>query len=89
MQGSVEEWTLINATQELHTFHIHQTDFQVTEINGVPQPFLGHQDNVNLPIRDRDSPHPGKSKSSSTSAIRSSSGSLSTTATFWNMRMAA
>ncbi len=47
--GTVEEWTVLNATQELHVFHIHQTDFQVTEINGVPQPFVGHQDNVNVP----------------------------------------
>ena len=46
--GTVEEWTVLNATQELHVFHIHQTDFQVTEVNGVPQPFVGHQDNVNV-----------------------------------------
>ena len=35
---------------ELHVFHIHQTDFQVTEINGVAQPFTGHQDNVNVDV---------------------------------------
>jgi len=57
--GSVEEWTLLNATQELHTFHIHQTDFQVTEINGVAQPFLGHQDNVNLPFQPTPDAAPG------------------------------
>ena len=62
VQGTVEEWTLINATQELHTFHIHQTDFQVTEINGVPQPFLGHQDNVNLPYQGQETPAPGQVK---------------------------
>ena len=57
--GTVEEWTLVNATQELHTFHIHQTDFQVTEINGVVQPFLGHQDNVNLPFQPTPDAAPG------------------------------
>lgn len=62
VQGTVEEWTLLNATQELHTFHIHQTDFQVTEINGVAQPFLGHQDNVNLPYQGQASPAPGQVK---------------------------
>ena len=62
VQGTVEEWTLINATQELHTFHIHQTDFQVTEINGVAQPFLGHQDNVNLPYQGQETPAPGQVK---------------------------
>ena len=62
VQGTLEEWTLLNATTELHTFHIHQTDFQVTEINGVAQPFLGHQDNVNLPYQGQDTPAPGKFK---------------------------
>lgn len=62
VQGTVEEWTLLNATTELHTFHIHQTDFQVTEINGVAQPFLGHQDNVNLPYQGQATPAPGQVK---------------------------
>jgi len=62
VQGTVEEWTILNATQELHTFHIHQTDFQVTEINGVAQPFLGHQDNVNLPYQGQETPAPGQVK---------------------------
>ena len=49
--GTVEEWTVVNATAELHTFHIHQTDFQVTEVDRVPQEFVGHQDNVNVPFQ--------------------------------------
>jgi len=49
MLGNLEEWTIENAAQEMHVFHIHQGDFQVTEINGVPQPFTGYQDVVNLP----------------------------------------
>src|SRR5262249_29888080 len=48
--GSTEEWTIENRSKELHVFHIHQTDFQVTEINGVPQPFTGYQDTVSLPF---------------------------------------
>jgi FtsP/CotA-like multicopper oxidase with cupredoxin domain len=48
--GSVEEWTIKNCTQELHVFHIHQLDFQVTEVNGQPQPFTGHQDTENMPF---------------------------------------
>jgi suppressor of ftsI len=48
--GDLEEWTVQNKSQELHVFHIHQTDFQVTEINGVRQPFTGYQDTVTLPI---------------------------------------
>lgn len=49
--GSVEEWTLVNASDEMHTFHIHQLDFQVTDLNGEPVEFIGYQDNVNMPSR--------------------------------------
>ena len=51
--GAVEEWTIVNVAQELHLFHIHQGDFQVTSINGVPVPFTGYQDSVILPINDQ------------------------------------
>ncbi|HEU0079943.1 MAG TPA: multicopper oxidase domain-containing protein, partial [Longimicrobiaceae bacterium] len=52
---TVQEWVLINETnvngnQALHTFHIHQTDFVITRINGVPQPDSVHLDNVFLGI---------------------------------------
>jgi FtsP/CotA-like multicopper oxidase with cupredoxin domain len=47
--GDVEEWTIENTAQEAHVFHIHQLDFQVTAINGEPQPFIGYQDVVTLP----------------------------------------
>ncbi|MBB4636546.1 multicopper oxidase family protein [Longimicrobium terrae] len=46
---SVEEWTLVNTSGEVHVFHIHQTDFIVTEINGVKQPLTGFVDTVNMP----------------------------------------
>lgn len=48
--GTTEEWTIQNTSRELHVFHIHQTDFQVTEIDGESVPFTGHQDTVSLPF---------------------------------------
>ena len=48
--GQVQEYTLINETTFLHTYHIHQVDFVVTEINGVPQADSVHLDNVHLGI---------------------------------------
>ena len=35
--GDTEEWTIVNTDQQYHSFHIHQTPFLVTEVNGVPQ----------------------------------------------------
>jgi FtsP/CotA-like multicopper oxidase with cupredoxin domain len=35
--GDTEEWTVVNTDRQYHSFHIHQTAFLVTEINGVPQ----------------------------------------------------
>jgi FtsP/CotA-like multicopper oxidase with cupredoxin domain len=32
--GTVEAWTLVNTTQEVHAFHIHQTHFIVQNVNG-------------------------------------------------------
>ena len=47
--GSVEEWTVRNATPDFHVFHMHQLGFEVTEINGVVQPFSGFVDEVRVP----------------------------------------
>ncbi len=47
--GTVEEWTLRNATDEQHPFHIHVNDFRVLSVNGVPYDALGEQDTVVLP----------------------------------------
>jgi suppressor of ftsI len=33
--GTVEEWHVVNVTQEVHDFHIHQLHFLVQKINGV------------------------------------------------------
>jgi suppressor of ftsI len=48
--GAVEEWTIRNDADELHSFHIHQTSFQVTAINGVTQPADGYRDIIDVPI---------------------------------------
>jgi FtsP/CotA-like multicopper oxidase with cupredoxin domain len=33
--GTTEEWRIVNTTQEVHDFHIHQIHFVVKQINGV------------------------------------------------------
>lgn len=42
----VQEWTLINRTRSLHTFHIHQTDFTIISLNGQPMDERLLRDNV-------------------------------------------
>lgn len=37
-QGTVEDWTIENASNETHVFHIHQIHFLVMAINGVSLP---------------------------------------------------
>ena len=49
--GNVDIWTIRNDDDELHNFHIHQSDFQVLEINGEPVEFTGLRDTITLPIR--------------------------------------
>jgi FtsP/CotA-like multicopper oxidase with cupredoxin domain len=65
-QGSVEEWTIQNRTQENHEFHIHQTHFMLLSqnnflINGSrPIPALENQflDMVDVPFWDGNPRHP-------------------------------
>jgi FtsP/CotA-like multicopper oxidase with cupredoxin domain len=47
--GDVEDWIIENRTLELHAFHIHQTHFQLLEVNELPvsEPFL--YDTINVP----------------------------------------
>jgi FtsP/CotA-like multicopper oxidase with cupredoxin domain len=35
--GDTEAWTIVNTDQQYHSFHIHQTPFLVTDVNGVAQ----------------------------------------------------
>ena len=47
--GTVEEWTIVNRTTEIHPFHTHTDYFQVISINGVKQPFTGLQSDIPVP----------------------------------------
>lgn len=47
--GTVEEWTLVNRSDEDHPFHIHVNDFQVMSVNGKPYRARGLQDVVDIP----------------------------------------
>jgi suppressor of ftsI len=49
MLGDVEEWTLRNEDNQLHNFHIHQTDFLVTEVNGSAVAMDSLRDTFTLP----------------------------------------
>jgi suppressor of ftsI len=47
--NTVEQWVIVNTTDELHVFHMHTYPMQVLSVNGVPTPFNGYQDEVDLP----------------------------------------
>jgi FtsP/CotA-like multicopper oxidase with cupredoxin domain len=47
--GDTEEWTILNKDSQYHDFHIHQTGFLVTEVNGVPAHFDGLRDTFSVP----------------------------------------
>lgn len=49
--NTVQEWTIKNDSDEVHSFHIHTNDFQVMSINGVPQVNYGLRDTVDVPAR--------------------------------------
>ncbi|HST41949.1 MAG TPA: multicopper oxidase family protein [Conexibacter sp.] len=47
--NTVEQWTLVNRSNEDHPFHIHVNDFQVMSVNGKPFHATGLQDVVVIP----------------------------------------
>jgi len=47
--GDTEEWTILNQDSQYHDFHIHQTGFLVTEVNGTPTRFDGLRDTFSVP----------------------------------------
>ena len=47
--GSLQHWQVVNATHELHPFHIHQVHFLVYAVNGVPLETPEWLDTVNVP----------------------------------------
>jgi FtsP/CotA-like multicopper oxidase with cupredoxin domain len=54
--GDTEEWTVVNTDQQYHSFHIHQTGFLVTEINGVRQNEDSLRDTFSVPPATDDGP---------------------------------
>jgi suppressor of ftsI len=54
--GDTEEWTIVNQDSQYHDFHIHQTGFLVTEVNGVPTNFDGLRDTFSVPPADNGKP---------------------------------
>jgi suppressor of ftsI len=47
--GDTEEWTVVNTDNQYHSFHIHQTPFLVTEVNGVRQDEGSLRDTFSVP----------------------------------------
>jgi FtsP/CotA-like multicopper oxidase with cupredoxin domain len=47
--GTVEQWTIVNHTEETHPFHMHTYPMQLVSVNGVPAAFDGYQDEIVLP----------------------------------------
>jgi FtsP/CotA-like multicopper oxidase with cupredoxin domain len=53
--GTVERWTLVNPTNEVHDFHIHQVHFVVESVDGVPVPASERHwhDEVSVPYQHK------------------------------------
>ena len=49
--GTVEKWTILNLTEEVHDFHMHQVHFLVQSINGAPAPHPHWADSFVVPTR--------------------------------------
>jgi len=47
--GTVEDWTILNYTQEVHAFHIHQIHFLVLQGGGIPRGEGQLLDTVDVP----------------------------------------
>jgi FtsP/CotA-like multicopper oxidase with cupredoxin domain len=54
--GDTEEWTIVNTDQQYHSFHIHQTPFLVTEVNGIPQDEDSLRDTASIPPATKERP---------------------------------
>ena len=54
--GTTEEWTIVNTSNQVHTFHIHQIHFLLEAINGVVQSQEYVMDNVNVPAATTSGP---------------------------------
>ena len=49
--GTVEQWHIVNVTDEIHAFHIHQVHFYVEYVNGVKVAHPHWADTVVVPHR--------------------------------------
>ncbi|HEY5426687.1 MAG TPA: multicopper oxidase domain-containing protein [Candidatus Tumulicola sp.] len=49
--GTVEQWQVVNVTEEVHDFHMHQTHFFVQQVNGVTVAHPHWADSVVVPHR--------------------------------------
>jgi FtsP/CotA-like multicopper oxidase with cupredoxin domain len=58
--GDTEEWTILNNDTQYHDFHIHQTGFLVTEVNGAPVHFQGLRDTFSVPPMQNGKPGEAK-----------------------------
>ena len=49
--GQVERWIVRNFSQEMHVFHLHQTEFLIKRFSGTPEQTLGGglRDVINIP----------------------------------------
>lgn len=47
--NTVEEWVLLNDSNEAHPFHLHVNGFQVISVNDRPEAFRSQQDVVTIP----------------------------------------
>ena len=54
--GKVERWIVRNFSQELHVFHLHQTEFLIKRFSGSPDETLGGglRDVINIPYAAED-----------------------------------
>ena len=58
--GDTEEWTILNKDSQYHDFHIHQTGFLVTEVNGAAVDFDGLRDTFSIPPQQNGKPGEAK-----------------------------
>lgn len=49
--GTIEAWDVVNDTDEVHDFHVHQVHFAQTSLNGVPLGTRHWMDTVSVPAR--------------------------------------
>jgi suppressor of ftsI len=58
--GTMEQWQIVNVSDQVHTFHIHQTHFLVDSIVGgtaIEQSNVGQElDNINVPAANANGP---------------------------------